>query len=164
MYYIGIDPGLKGGIAIIDDDQNIVKVISMPVLKSRKGRTQYDIHLIYHWFKRYQSTSIATIEKIQAMRLNGVIANKMSGYCEGIFDMLFLAQQIPYQVIPAKMWQKTILKGINLKDTKLASISFVKRKYPLQSLRETERCRKDHDGMADAINIALYGWWLNNKG
>src|SRR5438128_246646 len=43
MLYAGIDPGLHGGFAAIDDAGEPVIVLPIPTVKSDTGRGQYDL-------------------------------------------------------------------------------------------------------------------------
>ena len=56
-------------------------------------------------------------------------------------------------------WQKDILKGVphGPGETKSASITVAKRLFGGVSLKRTAKCRKDCDGMADALLLAEYG-------
>ena len=55
-------------------------------------------------------------------------------------------------------WMKEL--GINSKDEK-GSIKYCQRKYPNESFKATERCSKAHDGLTDALGLAIYGHRIN---
>lgn len=76
-----------------------------------------------------------------------------AGYCEGLGATVHL--------VPAKRWQKMMHMG-SMAEGKARSIEVAKRLFPLVSLRASERCKKDHDGMADALLIAEYGRLMLN--
>lgn len=74
---------------------------------------------------------------------------KSAGYIEGVLTAL----GIPYQLVMPKRWKAEFtLCG---KD-KQASIETCKRLFPDVSLRASERCRKDSDGMAEALLMAEF--------
>ena len=70
------------------------------------------------------------------------------GYIRGALE----ANKIAYQLIPPKTWKKEF--GLN--SDKESSIAVCKRLFPEVSLKRTERCKKDHDGMAEALLMAEY--------
>ena len=47
-------------------------------------------------------------------------------------------------------------------DTKAESILFCKRKFPNVDLTPTERSKKPHDGLSDALCMAYYSFLINN--
>ena len=80
----------------------------------------------------------------------------MKGY--GILLGILGALKISTVRVTPQAWKKAILAGT--KKDKDAAIEYVNMKYPDFELI-LPRCRKPHDGMADAICIAEYGRILN---
>lgn len=163
MYFIGIDNGLSGGIAVIDSLQKVVKLIPMPVIKGKK--TEYDIHTIGKVFNSLLESEIvfAVLEKAHVRPISGKRASFMTGFGYGLMQGILDVTGISYEIIRPKEWQSEILKGINTGDTKKDSIMFCKRKFPNIDLTPTERSTKLHDGMADALNMAVYCYRRNRK-
>lgn len=160
--YVGIDPGMSGGLAAIGDD--IVMVTSMPVIKGTKGGTKnaIDVRGIKEWFAKLKNgggrelrkIKTVVIEKVHAMPKQGVTSSFNFGVNYGIVQGVVGAIGLPLVFVTPQAWKKEILAG-TLKD-KSAAIQYVRGKYPDVSLRQTERCRVDHDGMAEAICMAEY--------
>ena len=73
---------------------------------------------------------------------------KSAGFIEGVLQAL----RIPYQLIPPQKWKKEF--GLN--SSKQKSIDVCKKLFPNVSLRRTERCTTDHDGMAESLLMAEY--------
>ena len=65
-------------------------------------------------------------------------------------------KEIPYQLVRPQKWQKQLFQGMIVKDTKIASAEWCKRKYPKYDFRRTQRCKIPHDGKTDSCCIANY--------
>ena len=140
MIYIGIDPGKKGGYAIIDeavgntvrpwDDDEFAKDMSIAC----------------------KEPVIACIEQVHAMPGQGVTSMFNFGKSVGFIYGVLTGFGIPYQTVPPKKWKGEFSLG---KDKKQA-IETCKRLYPDIYLKPTHRCSKDSDGMAEAMLIATY--------
>jgi len=141
MIYIGIDPGQRGGYAWIWDgkvtvypwdDQNFVQDMHMLSLCSDKP--------------------IAAVEKVGAMPHQGVSSTFAFGTSFGYILGVLSAFGISYQLVPPRKWKTDF--GLN--SDKQKSIEVCKHLFPNVSLLPSERCRKDSDGMAEALLMALY--------
>lgn len=139
MIYIGIDPGKGGALAIIDG--NMMNLIPF-------SETDY-INAI----KVVPSAlAVACVEHVGAMPGQGVTSMFNFGQNFGYIKGLLEAFQIPYELVRPQKWKKEF--GIT--GDKNSSVEVCKRLFPGVSLRRTERCRKDDDGMAEALLMALY--------
>lgn len=154
MIYIGIDPGLNGGIAFLDDETGIV-AYKTPTI----GGKEYDIQAmkIQLTCNRGEST-IAFIENQISMPGQGLTSTLTTGKGFGIWLGLLAGLEIPYQVIGAQQWQKKLFTGVSNKlDTKAKSEVVAKRLFPYADFRKSERATKAHDGLTDAACIAEFG-------
>jgi len=151
---IGIDPGAAGAIAVINPDKRMAQVWPMPY--SNKA---YDLDRIRQLleFDPEDEEPFAVIEKVHAMPKQGVSSTFAFGCGYGILLGMLGAFQIPYHEVPPQTWKKIILAGENKDDGKAASIRVARRLFPGVSLRASERCRSDHDGMAEALLLAEFG-------
>ena len=77
------------------------------------------------------------------------------GYIQGVIE----AFEIPYELVSPQKWKK----HFGLDNDKSKSIAKCKHLFPGVSLLPTERCRKDSDGMAEALLIALYAKRVNTN-
>jgi hypothetical protein len=162
MKWVGIDPGLSGGIALLDYDAvgnlKVAQPMPIPTLKSAKTKTGrvYDVPQLSKIFCAWGVLgAFATLEKSQAMPKQGVSSTFSIGYGFGVLEALLVAHNIRYQVVRPQQWQKVMLASSNKKNTKEASILIAKRLFPNINLIK-DGCRKDHDGMADALLMAEY--------
>ena len=147
---IGIDPGMKGGIAIITPHPFWdVRVGIMPMM----GK-DLDYQLIRLQLKE-ANAELAVIEKVHSMPKQGVASSFRFGR---VFEGMIAAcamLDIPIIQVTPQAWKKKVLAGLAWKGNKDASIEYVRRRFPELNLLRTPKCRKYHDGMADAICIGL---------
>lgn len=164
-YVFGIDPGLKGGIACVDNLTGTV-TLARPTptqTDAASGKPTYDVnemHLILSLCKNYPEECSVVIERQQAMPKQGVVSMFTTGFGYGIWTALIALTPIPisrkYVVRPAD-WQ-IILRGEDAKDdTKAKSIARVHRVFSGVDLCGGNKLKRTpSDGIADAINIAHY--------
>ena len=142
MIYIGIDPGKKGGYAVIDDRgarvypwDNTYFVSDMNAVESRG------------------ESIVAAVEKVGAMPGQGVVSMFNFGTSYGFILGVLTAFGIGYQLVPPSVWKRDF--GL-LHTDKQSSVDVAKRLFPSVNLMPTDRCRKESDGMAEALLIAEY--------
>ena len=151
MIFVGIDPGNKGGIAIIAN--NGVYVFPMPTITS-KGKESLDGQRIREILSAWQEGSLVFLEKVGAMPGQGVTSMFNFGQGFGMLKGILVGLEIPYELITPQAWKKAMLAG-TVKD-KGAAIIKAKQLFPSVDLRPTVRCKKDSDGMAEALLLAEY--------
>lgn len=157
MIFLGIDNGLKGAIVAIKDNKIILER-TMPIIKG--DRNEYDMREIINILLEQKSRGdslLAILEKAQITPVAGKNSCFSMGFCFGMMQGILTALEIPYKVVHAKTWQKEVLRDINGSDTKQRSILFCKRMFPKEDWRESDRCKKDHDGLCDAACLAYFG-------
>ncbi len=155
MKVCGVDLGKNGAIVILDDEDVAFKSV-MPVLKSSKNSSEYDILQIVDVFKEWRP-DITYIEKTLLHPMSGKKSYQQSGFCDGLFQGILSSLGLRYDIIAPKRWQKSIFSGMNQKDTKQASILFARRTQPAVDWRPTVKSTKYHDGLTDAYCLAVYG-------
>ncbi len=155
MLIVGVDPGKSGAIVILGE---IAVPCTMPVLTAAKGRVEYNLAAIRVILAR-DAIEHVFIEKLQPMPLEkgGTIANYNRGAASHLLIGICVGLKIPFTLVAPQTWQKVMLAGTPGGDTKQRSILAAQRLFPTVSLLASERCRKPHDGIADALLIAEYG-------
>lgn len=137
-YFMGVDPGQKGAVSIIDEDANII--FCKPMSQSNLIEAAD--------FLRKQDSCIACVEKVGAMPGQGVTSmfnfGKGAGFIEGVLSAYF----IPYQLVSPATWKKAF--SLLHKDKK-ASIETCKQLFPKANLYPTPRCRIESDGMGESL-------------
>lgn len=159
MLVIGIDPGLDGGAAVIDDVGEYIEespyVVAMPTIKV-DGKRQVDIRQLVEMFGLGIQFAVnhVVIERVHAMPKQGVTSMFTFGMGYGKILGMMETFGITYETVLPQKWKNLILAGT--KKDKAAAIKFAKRKYKGINLKATPRCKTDHDGMADAVCLAHY--------
>lgn len=140
MVYIGCDPGKGGAMAVIWPDER-VDVVTFgedeyrDMLKSVDG-----------------NKAKCCLERVGAMPKQGVNSMFHFGENYGFIQGLLTAYSIPYELVTPQKWKKEF----QVTGDKNSSIAVCKRLFPDVLLRRTDRCKKDHDGMAEALLLATY--------
>lgn len=148
MIYVGVDPGAKGGYAIIAESETGKAVFAYPW-----DDTFFAYEMSALMWKKDDGVT-AVVEKVGARPGQGVTSmfnfGKNAGYIEGVLSAL----GIPYQLIPPATWKKEF--SLIGKD-KQASIVTCHKLFPDVDLKRSERCRTDSDGKAEALLICEWG-------
>lgn len=141
MIYIGIDPGKDGALAFIEPEP-----VGISVYPFDEGT----------YAELLQSASgfscRCCLERVGAMPGQGVTSMFKFGENFGFIQGLLSAFYIPYELVTPQKWKKEF----QITGDKNSSIAVCKRLFPEVNLRKSDRCRKDHDGMAEALLMAEY--------
>ena len=153
MRIIGIDPGLSGGIAILDD-LKIFDVYDMPVMsEGKKNKNQLNRAQLVNIIKKNiipSGDTFLIVEQVSAMPGQGVTSMFNFGQTFGSIKGICAALNLPiFFVRPAK-WKKHFDLINSSKD---ASRTKVIEMYPSISPRLS---KKKDVNKADAILIARY--------
>ena len=153
MKIIGIDPGLNGAIAILENNK-VKKIFEMPVMsEGKKNKRQLNSAQLVNLLKsniESNEETVIVVEQVNAMPGQGVTSMFNFGQTFGAIKGICAALSLPiFFVRPAK-WKKHF-ELINA--SKDASRTKVIEMYPSIS----DRLRKKKDvNKADAILIARY--------
>ena len=153
MRIIGIDPGLSGGIAILDNSK-VIELFDMPVMPDgKKNKRQLNnallVKLIKNNIKNLEDT-VMVVEQVNAMPGQGVTSMFNFGQTFGAIKGICAALGLPiFFVRPAK-WKKHFELINSSKD---ASRTKAIEMYP--SISE-QLSRKKDVNKSDAILIARY--------
>lgn len=142
--YIGIDPGKSGAMAIISTDgQPFVRIVPF-------DEQEYAEVLRFH--HEYDTIGGCVVERVSAMPGQGVSSMFSFGENYGFIQGLLTAYNIPYELVMPRVWKKEF--GVT--SDKNTSIAVAKRLFPDTQLKRTERCKKEDDGIAEALLMACY--------
>ena len=153
MRIIGIDPGLSGGIAILDDNK-VIELFDMPVMPDgKKNKRQLNsallVKLIKDNIKNLEDT-VMVVEQVNAMPGQGVTSMFNFGQTFGAIKGICAALGLPiFFVRPAK-WKKHFELINSSKDSSRTKAIEM---YP--SISEQLSKKKDVN-KSDAILIARY--------
>lgn len=153
MIIIGIDPGLSGAIAVLENNE-VKKILEIPVMsEGKKNKRQLNnaqlVNLLKDNIKDFNDASVV-VEQVNAMPGQGVTSMFNFGQTFGAIKGICAALGLPiYFVRPAK-WKKHFDLINSSKD---ASRTKVIEMYPLLS---SQLSRKKDVNKSDAILIARF--------
>lgn len=143
MVFIGIDPGIEGGIALIGSDIEY---------QAYKYTSQKLIEVVRALAEQHLEVQ-AWVEQVHSMPAQGVASTFTFGKGFGQILGILEALNVPTNLVPAGQWKGAI--GVTHdKQTSIRKAQFL---FPEVSLLATKRSRKPSDGMAEALLIAEYG-------
>ena len=194
LAFVGIDPGAKGGIAIIDVNENVLFYQAIPYVGDELDAKSVAT-ILNHFKKRYNL--FAAFEKVGAMPGQGVCAMFTFGKTTGQLLATLKIMAIPYTEPTPTGWKEVVLAGLPWKadtkkykndktlskeenerlkaefkklnssqnnkakkDAKLVSCSYVMKRFPNVKIQNGKTL---HDGIAEAICLAIYAKYQRNK-
>ena len=105
----GIDPGLQGGIATLQDDGKFYKVVDMPTILTTINKKNKNLYDIPHLFKILavidSEKDLVFLEKTQPIYGVRVQASYGLGYCEGLLVGMLVAKKVRYEFFRPQAWQ-----------------------------------------------------------
>lgn len=138
MIYIGIDPGKEGGLALLQGEE---------IQAFRYDRDTYRCILS----DLRGESAICCLEQVGARPGQGVTSMFHFGEGFGWIQGTLEAYGIPYELVRPQKWKKEF----SVTADKNTSIQVCKRLFPSLNLIPP-KCRKEHDGMAEAALMAMF--------
>ncbi|MDC0514083.1 crossover junction endodeoxyribonuclease [Pelagibacteraceae bacterium] len=153
MRIIGIDPGLSGGIAVLDNNK-VKELFDMPVMPDgKKNKRQLNSALLAKLIKDHIEDiedTVTIVEQVNAMPGQGVTSMFNFGQTFGAIKGICAALELPIYLIRPAKWKKHFELINSSKD---ASRTKAIEMYP--SLAQKLSKKKDVN-KSDAILIARY--------
>jgi crossover junction endodeoxyribonuclease RuvC len=152
MIVIGIDPGIRGALAALDDDG--MTIVDMPFLKIKRGaktKSIVDVRALCDDLGELSSSLHAFVE-IAGSRPQQATASTSTvwmnyGRLLGCLETL----GVPITEVSSKKWKKALGVPADKDGARFRASQLLPRyadQWPL----------KKHDGRAEAALIALWGW------
>ena len=147
-FWIGIDPGLNGATAVIDDEFKIMLIGRTPTIQVGKRR-QHNVAEMVHYFKQTVNPqkAFAVLETAHARPGQGVVSMFSFGRGFGIWEGILAALGIPYILVSPQAWKKVMLCDTD--KSKGAAKIVASRLWPALG--------KLTDGEAESLLMAEYG-------
>jgi hypothetical protein len=146
MLIAGIDPGRDGGIAVLDEN---AEIIALKLLRT----------VIVKQFLLELGCKILWIEKAQPM--GGESAKAMFNYGREYGYLLgtLAGTGIDVNFVPPAVWTAKLHQksAVAMTHKKAASEYAAKQIWPHETFLASDRCRKAHDGLFEAALIAYFG-------
>lgn len=152
-FVIGIDPGNKGAVAIVNASGELVEVWDMPTLEMKVGKstkTRISPELLAQELWNWQNVRVAYMESVASSPQMGVSSAFAFGEGFGIVKGVLAALRIPLVLVPPAKWKRDM--GLN--SSKDGSRAKAIAKWPTQA---GEFKRVKDDGRAEAALIAAWG-------
>lgn len=141
MIYVGIDPGLSGGIGVVGAEPIAYPYTSKNLITLLKKL-------------RYDNQSVKVyVEEVHSMPQQGVKSMFTFGKGFGTILGILEALEFKYELVKPQTWKTHV--GVTA--DKRTSVKRAQELFPDVSLLPTPRCRVPADGMAEALLIAYYG-------
>jgi crossover junction endodeoxyribonuclease RuvC len=147
--FIGIDPGLHGAVAILDQSGETALVADLPIIR--------DLSLAWVDGSAFQSlilgaleglTARATVERVSSMPGQGIASSFQFGVGFGSVLSVLQALHISLSFVTPAVWKRSH----GLSKDKHASLHKARLMFPAAELHLAK-----HDGRAEALLIAEYG-------
>lgn len=154
MFYIGVDPGLSGYIAVLNNRYELILTAPFPCVEAKKGRT-IDVPAVARLFLEMRSQlpvdalCMAAVERVGPAPVGGAKANFHFGGAYFAIQVALSAATIPFELVEPKAWMK---KYSLIKLPKDASRAVAGRLYP----KEDFSLKSKHVDKAEAVLIARY--------
>lgn len=148
MIVIGIDPGRKGGVAVLAEDR-IIELCELPW-----GGKELNARELFVMLAKYSPADpFVYLENVHAMPGQGVVSMFNFGMSFGMIKGIVAALGYPMYLPAPQTWKAVILKDTD--KSKQAAMDYCVRRFPGADLKAGRRTY--HDGICDAICIACYG-------
>jgi hypothetical protein len=157
---LGIDPGISGALAWLDDSGEIVAVEDMPTVSVKKGRGERNVvcpqvlaDLVWQYEK---GTRVACVEQVGTRPKEGPVGAFSFGRSMGVVEGVLAGATIRLQYVSPRVW----VPAMGIRGGKDESRAIAMRRWPKQSKLFS---RKKDDGRSDAALIALYTLQLTRQ-
>lgn len=164
MRWLGIDPGLGGGLALLSADGLLLE--PMPLLPGGREIDEAALAgLLLAWRGGVVDEALthrapplhAVLERVGARPGQGVVSMFRFGQSVGLLRGMLSALHVPHTLVPPQTWQRKVLGNFPKGTSKAAAQQRAQQIWPAQDWRASERSRTPHTGLIDAALLAEYG-------
>ena len=148
----GIDPGLFGGLALIDENLSLAGLCDMPI-RDIDGRREVDGVALARILREWAPDHV-TLERVWGRAGEGGRNAFNFGRATGIVIGVLYSLGLPFAEVAPATWMSALLKG-RTEEGKARSLAWAREKFPDAEL-VTKRGRQ-LDGRSDALGLAWYG-------
>jgi crossover junction endodeoxyribonuclease RuvC len=153
MKLLGVDPGIRGGLAIVSIDDGaapqLVDAIDIPVT-GVGAKERVDVLAVRAWILSHQLQH-ALIERAQAMPKQGASSGFKYGRATGALEAVLACCEVPITIIEPSVWKKFHqLRGGDKEAARQRALQLFPAAHALLARK------KDH-GRGEAALIALMG-------
>lgn len=139
MTFIGVDPGKKGSLALLENGAVSIFPFDEDTYIEVLGKVA-------------PHASICCLEHVGSMPGQGVTSMFHFGENFGFIQGVLRAYKIPFELVRPQKWKKEF----SITGDKNSSIQVCKRLFPEVSLLRTAKCKKEDDNVAESVLLAEY--------
>lgn len=144
----GIDPGLKGGVGLINEGGTFLAAYPMPIDKTTR---EVDVVELDYLLGVKHSPSLIVVEKVGPVQNSSrKSAFTFGGQYHSVISVVKLLKTTAFIRVAPKTWQADILR--DTKKTKQDGLAFCYQRYP-----GSEEIIQGQDGLSDALCMAEHG-------
>ena len=163
--YVGVDPGLWGAVAALDEDGRLIFAQDTPIIEVKRGKTPKGNVKVRHLYLPtamadvmvenllkdvvQPDSVIVGVENVHSMPAQGVSSTFSLGRGLGLWEGIIAALRLPVEMIEPAVWKRAM--GIPAGSDKSGSIELALRLFPSAPI-----VRKKDNGRADAILLAEF--------
>lgn len=190
MRFLGVDPGMSGGVAEVsvklrtvaggvEPIKNVIGLYEIPTMPNPNGKGRIYNHEeirrllqdVKDRAEEEQESLEAAVETSNPQPKDGSISGFKMGMGQELWKMAFAALLIPWRMVNVQMWHSRIIgrtalrlakRNAGHKGTKTAAIAAAHGLFPGVDLRRTPKCKGAHDGFADALCVVE--WLIRESG
>lgn len=156
MDTLGIDPGLRGAMILLSEDEEIIGRWPMPVIGNKLDL--HGVDRVIREVKRLSPRVKVYMELVSARPGQGVVSVFTFGAVSAAVEMACVCHDLPLVKVTPVKWQTVMHAGVpKTLEPKERSLMAVKRLFPTEDLRASQRCKVFHLGLVDALLMAAYG-------
>jgi crossover junction endodeoxyribonuclease RuvC len=152
MIILGVDPGIRGGLAVVSDTDGIamlIDAIDIPTIGTG-ARERVDVAAVRDFIERYKP-ALALIERTQAMPRQGASSGFKYGRATGALETAIILCAVPIEIVEPTAWKRHWrLPGKDKERARQRALELFPAAHGLLARK------KDH-GRAEAALIALFG-------
>lgn len=155
MNIMALDPGLRGGIAILNEEGKPVFTSEMPIINiGDKGQKIMDVKSIQIIIQDHLP-EYCFLEKVHSMPGQGVVSTFSFGMGYGMVMSAIILNAKHLELIYPQHWQRHVLDPIPKWETMTPKVR-AKNKFT-QLWPDLAAMDMKHDGIIDALLLAEYG-------
>jgi crossover junction endodeoxyribonuclease RuvC len=153
MRVLGIDPGVRGGLAVGSDGNGVgilLDAIDIPTVGTG-AKERVDVITVHAWIEQYKP-DFALIERAQAMPRQGASSGFKYGRATGALEATVMLCAVALEIVEPTSWKRFWkLPPKDKERSRQRAIELFPHAHALLA-------RKLDHGRAEAILIALYGF------
>jgi crossover junction endodeoxyribonuclease RuvC len=152
-YVIGIDPGAKGAVAILDHEGTLIEVWDIPTVEIKSGKTvkkRISPEMFAAELRHWQDAAACFTEKVSAMPGQGVSSMFQFGESLGIIRGIMAGMAIPTTLVTPAVWKRDMKLPIGKEWSR-------QRAAQMWPKHAREFARVKDDGRAEAALLGLWG-------